>query len=311
MCSIDIIVIAYNEEKRIIATLNSITNQDYEGKYRIIFVNDGSKDKTLKLVEDFARSSKANIKIISFKENKGRGAARQSGITASDADYIAFCDADIILPFNWLTHLLKELIELRLDGVSMAAIPDGDVAVISRIFGCPTKVLPGSSGITGNNVIFKREVFQKFGFNVNSTLGEDFRLAYTMEREGYKLKTIVDYQVKHIEAKSYKKALKWLYYSGVDATSLLIEFKKFRNPDLAWFFFIFTLFLAPLNLILGIFATVITVLFISFAHTFTRFKLSGGWRFLLTFIADIPLITLYLIGRTVGLFRLNNIEKNS
>lgn len=90
--NLSIVIPAYNEEKRIIPTINKIyeffkDNLDFE----IIVVNDGSVDKTSNLL---LKLGKDNLKVIEHKANLGKGAAIKTGAIYSKGSLILIIDAD-------------------------------------------------------------------------------------------------------------------------------------------------------------------------------------------------------------------------
>ena len=88
---LSIIIPVYNAETYIGATLDSLLNQDISD-YEILCVNDGSKDQSLSILEDYARKD-PRIRVIS-KENGGVTSARNTGLQAAAGDFIWFVDAD-------------------------------------------------------------------------------------------------------------------------------------------------------------------------------------------------------------------------
>jgi len=78
---VTITIPAYNEEKRIKATLTSILKLKYpRKKLEFIVVNDGSKDKTKEIAEKIIQKNKSfNIKLIN-QENRGKGAALNAAL---------------------------------------------------------------------------------------------------------------------------------------------------------------------------------------------------------------------------------------
>lgn len=94
----------YDELKKVSAQLS-----DYEFEY--IFVDDGSKDKTLDIVKNFA-STDERVKYISFSKNFGKEAAMFAGFCNSTGDYTAVMDADMQDP----PSLLPSMIEILKDG---------------------------------------------------------------------------------------------------------------------------------------------------------------------------------------------------
>ncbi|WP_424571662.1 glycosyltransferase family 2 protein [Weissella soli] len=85
---VSVLVAAYNVEKTITYTIKSILNQTYQ-YVEIIVVNDGSKDQTMEVLQEF----KNRITIIETV-NQGLGAARNIALDAANGDYIMFMDGD-------------------------------------------------------------------------------------------------------------------------------------------------------------------------------------------------------------------------
>ena len=112
---ISVIVPVYNIEKYLPRCIDSILNQTYKN-WEAIFINDGSTDNSLKILEEYKKRDK-RIKIID-KKNAGSGAARNDGIENSKGEYIAFLDSDDWYEKNFLEKLYNNLIENNSD-VSM------------------------------------------------------------------------------------------------------------------------------------------------------------------------------------------------
>lgn len=100
---ISIIVPVYNGEKYIINCANALMSQSYQD-IEIIFINDGSKDKTGNIL-DAVSEQDSRVKVI-HKENGGVSAARNKGLSIATGEYIMFCDADDIPQKNWCEELL-------------------------------------------------------------------------------------------------------------------------------------------------------------------------------------------------------------
>lgn len=103
--NLTIIVPVYNVEKLLKKCIESLLNQKTEYKYDIIFINDGSKDKSLEILEQYAKEHK-NIKVIS-QENKGIAAARNVGIKNITGEYVAFVDSDDFVSSDYVQKLLE------------------------------------------------------------------------------------------------------------------------------------------------------------------------------------------------------------
>ena len=106
---LSVIVSCYNEEQalpffydEIVKTADALKKVDFE----FIFVNDGSSDKTLDIIKNYAKSDK-RVKYVSFSRNFGKEAAMLAGLEYSKGDYVTLMDADLQDPPSLLSDMLK------------------------------------------------------------------------------------------------------------------------------------------------------------------------------------------------------------
>ncbi len=90
---VSVIVPVHNGEKYIKSCYESLKNQTLQ-EIEIIFVNDGSKDRSKKILDSLAEKDR-KIKVI-HQENSGPGVARNEGIKAAAGEYLGFVDVDDI-----------------------------------------------------------------------------------------------------------------------------------------------------------------------------------------------------------------------
>jgi len=91
MATVSIIVPVYNAEKYLEKCISSLLNQNFSD-FELILVNDGSKDNSGKICDEYAKADK-RIKVF-HKENGGVSSARNRGIDEAGGKYIMFCDSD-------------------------------------------------------------------------------------------------------------------------------------------------------------------------------------------------------------------------
>ena len=98
MEKISVIVSCYNEEESLplfYEEMERVRKQDFEGiDFEYIFVNDGSKDKTLEEIKEL-RKKDEKVRYVSFSRNFGKEAAMYAGLEAARGDYITLMDADL------------------------------------------------------------------------------------------------------------------------------------------------------------------------------------------------------------------------
>ena len=91
---ISVVIPMYNASKSIIKALDSIKFQTYKADYQILIINDGSKDDSEAVVNQYILDNpRMNITLIS-QENSGVSKARNTGLKNVSGDLIALLDAD-------------------------------------------------------------------------------------------------------------------------------------------------------------------------------------------------------------------------
>lgn len=88
---VSVIIPCYNSEKWIIKCLESIPKRE---DVEIICINDGSSDKTIDILEEYKKNEYKDLKIITYKKNKGVSYARNCGIDTSSGEYLVMIDSD-------------------------------------------------------------------------------------------------------------------------------------------------------------------------------------------------------------------------
>ena len=112
MSQITIILPVYNVEKYLPQCLDSIISQTFKN-FECICVNDGSKDSSLSILQEYAERDE-RFKIIS-QENKGLSGARNTGIKNTNTKYITFIDSDDWIAENYLEILHNKIEETNAD----------------------------------------------------------------------------------------------------------------------------------------------------------------------------------------------------
>jgi len=120
MTKLTIIVPAYNEAKTIAAILDKVieTPIAYSITKEIIVVNDGSKDDSEAIIDEYIKNNKeralvekADIVVHHKKVNEGKGAAIHTGIKSATGDYIIIQDGDLELDPREINLLLQPIVE--------------------------------------------------------------------------------------------------------------------------------------------------------------------------------------------------------
>ena len=118
MEKISIIVPCYNEEEALPLFYKEINkvSETMDEEFEFIFVNDGSKDKTLEVIKNLSTLDK-RCKYINFSRNFGKESAMYAGLELSTGNYITLMDADLQDPPRLLPKMLKLIKEEGYDSV--------------------------------------------------------------------------------------------------------------------------------------------------------------------------------------------------
>jgi poly-beta-1,6 N-acetyl-D-glucosamine synthase len=190
---VSIVVPAYNEELNSVRTVNSLLSQDYP-QIEIIFVDDGSKDKTFETVhEQFKQNPK--VRVFS-KANGGKASALNFGIEKANGDFLVCIDADTQLKTDAVSLLMQKFDEENVAAVAGNVKVGNEVNMITKwqsieyitsqnfdrrafdLLNCIT-VVPGAIGA------FKKEAVIAAGGFTTDTLAEDCDLTMRLLRKGY------------------------------------------------------------------------------------------------------------------------------
>jgi cellulose synthase/poly-beta-1,6-N-acetylglucosamine synthase-like glycosyltransferase len=188
-----VVVPAYNEQVNAVRTINSLLTQDYKNLH-VIFIDDGSKDNTYKIVDEAFKELK-NVQVFT-KPNGGKASALNFGIEKSETEFVVCIDADTQLKFDAVTELMKKFDEENVAAVAGNVKVGNEINMITKwqsieyitsqnfdrrafdLLNCIT-VVPGAIGA------FRKDAIQNAGGFTTDTLAEDCDVTMRMHRKGY------------------------------------------------------------------------------------------------------------------------------
>jgi len=235
---ISIFVPAYNEEKTILQTLESISKIDYPVEnLEVLVIDDGSQDQTKEIIENFI-ADKPHFQLLSQK-NQGKAAALNNALKKARGDFFACLDADSFVHPLTLRKMLAfyyQEKDSRLAIITPAMKVYQPKNLLQRIqwleylvmifIGRLTSQLDSLYVAPGPFSLYKTEIIKKLGGFDEKTLTEDQEIAYRVQREQYKIKQCFDGYVyttapKKIE-RFYRQRRRW--YLG--SLSCLRQYKE-------------------------------------------------------------------------------------
>ena len=173
---VSIVMPAYNSEKYISDSINSVIKQTYTD-WELIIIDDCSKDNTLSIVKEF-QATYNNIRIYRNDENSGVSKTRNKGIYEAQGEWIAFLDSDDMWEENKLAiqmkYAQKNNANFMFTGVSYI---DENGSYYKGIFEVPEKVaykkLLKQNIISCSSVLVKKSYFTDIKME-NDNIHEDF-----------------------------------------------------------------------------------------------------------------------------------------
>lgn len=120
MDKISLVIPCYNEEQALpylYEELNKVSQKMSGQAFEFVFVNDGSRDKTLEIVKNF-RKEDNRVRYVSFSRNFGKEAAILAGLKTATGDYVAMIDADLQDPPMLIEEMYRGIKEEGYDCVA-------------------------------------------------------------------------------------------------------------------------------------------------------------------------------------------------
>lgn len=149
MGSLSIVIPAYNEERRLPQTLRQVLEWLARGSFsfhELIVVDDGSRDETARVVEDFAKANGC-LRLLRNPGNRGKGYAVRHGMLEAKGEWILYTDADLSTPIEEIEKLCRAARE------QSAAVAIGSRAVDRRLVEVHQPALRELSGRAFNLVM--------------------------------------------------------------------------------------------------------------------------------------------------------------
>ena len=290
MKKISVVIPMYFEEKVVNECYNrtkNVLNKLSSYEYEIIFINDGSQDKTLELLEKIAKNDN-NVKVLSFSRNFGHQAAVTAGLKFTTGDAAVIMDADMQDP----PEVIEEMVKLWEEG--------------NEVIYAKRKVREGETKFK----LFTAKMFYKMLNSLSDTEipkdTGDFRLA------DRKVVDIINQLPEH--NKFLRGLFSWVGFKQIPleyerkerfAGKTKYPLKKMLKLDLDG---ITSFSTKPLKIlgVLGIFSVLISFIILIYAlisFAFNLNQLTPGWTSLMvtmTFLGGVQLLSIWLISEYIG-----------
>lgn len=183
---VSVIMAAYNAEKTIEFSINSVISQTYMN-WELIVVNDCSNDLTKSIVEDFAKSD-SRIRLISNEKNSGVSISRKNGMNNAKGDWIAVLDSDDA----WENNKLEKQIDLiKCKNAKLvftgSAFMSNEGNMLDWQLHVPSmityKELLKQNLVSNSSVLVKAELYKEF-YAIGDNMHEDFAMWLRITKTG-------------------------------------------------------------------------------------------------------------------------------
>lgn len=232
-----VLVPAYNEQESIKDTLNSIVNLDYpKDLLQVIVINDGSKDNTRNIIEDFISKHPHNDILLINQNNQGKGNALNNGLKHTTGEFFACLDADSFIASNGIKAMIPYFSEENIAAVCpllKVKKPENILQkvqwheyVVNMFYKYLNAQLDCIHVTPGPFSVYKTSIVKDLGGYDETTITEDLEIAIRLQKHHYKIMQTFDTTVETVAPKTWGKLfwqrVRW-YKGSVDNT---LNYKK-------------------------------------------------------------------------------------
>ncbi|MBI5072853.1 glycosyltransferase family 2 protein [Candidatus Woesearchaeota archaeon] len=233
---VSIIISAYNEEKDIGATIESLKQVDYPKELiEIIVVNDGSKDNTSNILKPYAE--RKEVIFIDNAGNKGKAACLNQGIAEAAGEFVACMDADTVADKDVLMKTIPYFRDKKIGAVTVPVEVKNPKTLLEKVIELEyilglslfLKVLSMFDTVLvtpGPFSIYRKTMLKEIGSFDPTNITEDLEIAYRIHKAKYKIACCLNTKVTTIIPDTFKglyhQRKRW--YSGALLT--VMQHKK-------------------------------------------------------------------------------------
>ncbi|MFA5797143.1 MAG: glycosyltransferase [Candidatus Woesearchaeota archaeon] len=247
---ITVLVPAYNEEKKIAFTIDSLKKINYDD-IEFIIINDGSKDKTSQVVRAAIKGDKRFV-FIDRKENKGKAASLNEGIARASGEFIATMDADSVVETKIFQKTLPYFEKKDVAAVTVSVLVKNPKTILHKIFELEyiiglslfLKVFSMCDSVfvtPGPFSMYRTSVLREIGgFDIHN-ITEDTEIAYRIQKKRYRIENCLEAKAYTIVPPTFKEVCvqRKRWYSGAIQTLYTHRNMLLSNKYGAFGYFVF------------------------------------------------------------------------
>ncbi len=212
---VSVIIPVYNNTQIIHQCVAALLAIDYS-QLEIIFVDDGSTDGTLNILQKYAQE---HPKVqVQTQEHRGPAAARNLGIAHAHGEILCFTDSDCVVPRDWISRLIAHFItsdSAQIGAVGGALTNCTQCNIYAElnhrrrisIYGTQRKIVPALPTCNLSVCRVVLEAVDNFDESFGFASGEDYDLCYRIGDLGYKILYDPTIRVRHHHPQTLESTL--------------------------------------------------------------------------------------------------------
>jgi glycosyltransferase involved in cell wall biosynthesis len=299
---ISIITPMFNSENYIGRMICALKSLNYpQDKLEFIFIDNGSADQTMKIVE-----SESITSIV--MPNATISSMRNYGARKASGEILGFIDSDCLVEPDWALQAIESISKDNKVGIvgGYYGLGDSPNWVEQTWHDFKKNIVGNVSFVSAGNMVVRRDVFLQInGFDEKLETGEDWDICQRMIKAGYKILNNPELKVKHLgNVKTLSNIIRKERWYGKGMFDVL-KGRYVTKPIVASLVFIFCFFLLGLSIITGnlkftsIAMIILLALVFSMAIFFTK---NIRNKRLACFLKALPISFCYVLGRSLSIF---------
>jgi cellulose synthase/poly-beta-1,6-N-acetylglucosamine synthase-like glycosyltransferase len=240
--SASILIPAYNEEKHLPDKMSNLRLLEYpQDELQIIFISDGSTDRTNDLIHQF---EDPRVHVIELPHRSGKATALNRGASEATGEILVFCDATTILPPDGITKLARHFCDVRVGAVcgSLEFVASEESKRTEGkywTYESMLRLMEGRLGATltasGAYYAIRRECYRPLE---SGTIIDDFVIPMGVRKQGYRVVYDPEAVARELAADSVKGEFRRRVRIAVGSFRALPGLLKTPMSGITWFAFI-------------------------------------------------------------------------
>lgn len=232
--SVAVVIPALNAADTLGVQLEALQRQTYSGAWELLVVDNGSTDGTRELV-GWWKARLPSIRLVDASSTRGSSHARNSGVAVTDADLIAFCDADDRAGEGWLQALVQAAVNFDLV-TGRQEVGEINSSTVNNWRPPRARGLPGKGSrflpyAPSCNLAVWRDVYLRLGgFSPRYRQAHDVDFSWRAQLAGYSLGFAPGAVMHYRYRASLRSLAHQSYASGYDAALLTNDFSALGLP---------------------------------------------------------------------------------